>query len=77
MRRYTSPTTGNSDGEYLPRHYMNERQAACYLSVSVSLVRKWRRYRLGPSWTKLGNCVRYQAADLDDYARSRREEAGP
>lgn len=53
--------------------YVNEKKAAEHLSVSVSLLRKWRQRRLGPPVVKLaGRCLRYRLQDLDAYAATKR-----
>ena len=74
MLNYQSPKTLNGGIEY-QRRYLNEHQAAQYLGVSVSLIRKLCRYRIGPSYTKLNNhCVRYTVEDLEMFAQSGRVE---
>jgi predicted DNA-binding transcriptional regulator AlpA len=48
---------------------LNDVQAAAYLSLSPSTLRRWRsegRGR-GPAWLKLGGRVRYSLADLEAY----------
>jgi predicted DNA-binding transcriptional regulator AlpA len=44
--------------------FLNEKALAQKLSISISLLRKWRRTRQGPPWVKLGRVVRYSAAEL-------------
>jgi hypothetical protein len=42
-------------------------QAAKFLSVSVQTVRKWRFYRKGPAYVRMGRSIRYQKKDLLAY----------
>jgi hypothetical protein len=38
---------------------IDERQAAQRLKVSVAALRRWRREKRGPPFTKIERCVRY------------------
>lgn len=63
-----------------PRAKLNAKQAAKYLGVSESLLRKWRSEHYGPVFyrpTDAPNCpVLYEVADLDMFvARRKRREA--
>lgn len=52
----------------LPDNYpMNEKQAACYVGLSVHTLRMWRFKGIGPEYMKLGSAVRYQRGTLDAY----------
>jgi hypothetical protein len=53
---------------------MNDREAADYLGVAVSTMRKWRLERRGPAYCKLGRRVTYLVNDLNQYRESRRVE---
>ena len=50
---------------------LNEEQAAQRLNVAVKTLQKWRGVGGGPRFVKLGRCVRYSAADLEDYITTR------
>ncbi len=54
----------------------DERSAANVLSCSVALLRKWRLFREGPSYVKIGRLVRYRQDDLNTYLDSHRVETG-
>ena len=45
----------------------NEKQAAEWLGCSVGLLRKWRLFRQGPAYVKMGRLVRYRRDTLDEY----------
>ena len=45
---------------------ITEVDAALYLGVSKSLLRKWRREEKGPPWVRLGQ-IRYPLTGLDEY----------
>ena len=51
--------------------YLNERQVAAYLHVSVLTVRRWRWSKQGPKWVKYPGAVRYSFAALEEWIRSR------
>ncbi len=47
---------------------IDEHQAANYLGLSVHTLRRWRLFRQGPSFIKVGNkAVRYRVADLEAF----------
>jgi len=46
---------------------LDEKQAAAYLKVSTSLLRKWRVFRQGPKHMKIGRLVRYKRVDLESW----------
>jgi hypothetical protein len=54
----------------------DERSAANVLSCSVALLRKWRLFREGPSYVKIGRLVRYRQDDLNAFLVSHRVETG-
>lgn len=61
----------------IPRQYVNERDAAQYLSVSVAFLRKTRHYgslpgRPCPPFIRIGRTVRYSLADLDSFMAKHR-----
>ena len=51
--------------------FMNEKDAAVFLGVSVFTMRKWRSRRRGPTYYKFEGCVRYNEPDLEEYRRSK------
>jgi hypothetical protein len=54
----------------------DERSAANVLSCSVALMRKWRLFREGPSYVKIGRLVRYRQEDLNTFLDPHRVETG-
>jgi hypothetical protein len=54
---------------------VTEKQASQRMSVSVALLRKWRRMGGGPPYCKLGSLVRYSEADLMVFIEQSRVEA--
>jgi len=52
-------------------------EAAEYLGVSVSTVRRWRLTGGGPRWIRIGaSSIRYTLADLEAYVASRPSGGG-
>ena len=61
-----------------PRMKLTAKQAARYLGVSESLLRKWRGAHIGPFYrpTDAPNCrVLYEVADLDMFVAQRKRKA--
>lgn len=55
---------------------MNESQVAQLASVSIALVRKWRRQGTGPRFLKLGRLIRYRVKDVDAWLDSQVFDGG-
>lgn len=55
----------------LNHNFMNEKDAAVFLGVSVFTMRKWRSRKRGPNYYKFEGCVRYDESDLEKYRSSR------
>lgn len=50
---------------------LNEVEAAQFLGVTVHALRAWRwRKKDGPTYLKLGSCVRYRLRDLEAHLES-------
>lgn len=47
-----------------------EHEVAQCLSVSVASVRRWRLFKQGPRFLKIGACVRYRPQDVSAYLES-------
>jgi len=45
----------------------SEPQAAAYLSISLTTLRRWRRAGCGPVYFRLGAIIRYRQIDLDTF----------
>jgi predicted DNA-binding transcriptional regulator AlpA len=57
---------------------LNEQEAAKFIGVTVHALRAWRwRKKDGPTYLKLGSCVRYRERDLDTYLESRAVSSAP
>lgn len=50
---------------------LNERELADALTVSVATIRRWRLFRQGPKYIKIGAAVRYRAEDVAAWLESR------
>jgi excisionase family DNA binding protein len=46
---------------------LSEKEAAAYLGVSLSTIRRWRRGKLGPAFFKFGDILRYRRSALDEF----------
>jgi excisionase family DNA binding protein len=47
--------------------YLSEKEAAAYLAVSMSTLRRWRRAHTGPVHFRFGGVLRYGRSDLDRF----------
>ena len=47
--------------------FFSEREAAAYLSISLSTIRRWRRTNIGPAFFKFGDILRYSREALDEF----------
>jgi uncharacterized protein YjcR len=52
----------------------NEKEVAVMLGCSVAALRKWRLFRKGPTYRKIGRLVRYSEGDLAAYLEASRVE---
>ena len=55
--------------------FFSEKEAAAYLSVSLSTIRRWRRKRIGPDFYQFGGVVRYSKAALDAFISKHTQSA--
>lgn len=44
-----------------------DNEAAEFLGISVSTIRRWRLNGSGPRWIRIGTSIRYPLADLESY----------
>ena len=49
---------------------LNEHQVAKFLQLSVASVRRWRLFRTGPKFLKIGAAVRYRREDVEAWLKS-------
>jgi excisionase family DNA binding protein len=47
--------------------FFSEKEAAAYLSVSLSTIRRWRRTKTGPELFRFGGVLRYSREALDVF----------
>jgi len=47
--------------------FLNERQVATFLGISVSTLQRWRLLGTGPRFRKFAGSVRYSLADIDRF----------
>ena len=55
--------------------YLTERDLASQLGKCERTLQRWRRLRIGPTPTILGNRVLYAVADVRAWLRAQRREA--
>jgi predicted DNA-binding transcriptional regulator AlpA len=60
----TPPALSDSQG------LLNEHQVAKFLQLSVASVRRWRLFRTGPKYLKIGAAVRYRREDVKGWLNS-------
>ena len=49
---------------------LNEHQVAKFVQLSVASVRRWRLFRTGPKYLKIGAAVRYRREDVEAWLSS-------
>lgn len=47
--------------------FLSEKEAAAYLSVSLSTIRRWRRAKTGPAYFLFGGILRYPMDAVDAF----------
>jgi excisionase family DNA binding protein len=57
--------------DFKNRDIVDETDAARYLKVSKSGLRKWRALGEGPKFYRCGRLIRYRRSDLDAWLESR------
>jgi predicted DNA-binding transcriptional regulator AlpA len=50
---------------------LNERDVARITGMSVQTIRRWRLFRSGPKYLKIGVAVRYKPADIAAWLEAR------
>ncbi len=50
---------------------LNEYDVARITGLSVASVRRWRLFRQGPQYLKIGSSVRYRQSDISDWLSAR------
>lgn len=68
MEYDVAPMISNRKGS-VPTSFLSENQAASYLNMSVSWLRKCRDLGTGPVWMKFGVSVRYPTDALLGYVQ--------
>jgi predicted DNA-binding transcriptional regulator AlpA len=63
-RDRTPPRAPESDAPAASASFLNEHAVAELAGVSVGLLRRWRLFRQGPPYHKLGRLVRYSRAEV-------------
>jgi len=64
MKRTIDPTT---EAPSLLAPLLDEHAAAAYLHLSVHTLRSWRSQGIGPSFHRLGRCIRYTTKALEAF----------
>jgi excisionase family DNA binding protein len=55
--------------------FLSEREAAAYLSVSLSTIRRWRRAATGPQFFRFGGVLRYGREALQAFVAKNTQAA--
>jgi predicted DNA-binding transcriptional regulator AlpA len=55
---------------------MDPSATAAFLLVAVPTLADWRTKGIGPTYIKVGRCVRYRLSDLDKWLTSRTQLDG-
>ncbi len=58
-----------------PSVYLSEKEAAAYLNVSLSTIRRWRRAGIGPEHFHFGGVLRYAQPALDTFIQQHTKTA--
>jgi predicted DNA-binding transcriptional regulator AlpA len=58
------------------KELINEREVAKIMSLSVSLVRRWRVQKKGPRYYKIGAAVRYRPEDVVSWLEEQAQGGG-
>lgn len=53
---------------------IDQKQAADYLGVSQSLLKKWRSEDRGPAYYRFGRRIVYLVRELDEFREAQRHE---
>jgi len=64
------PTSSSPSSPKLSETLLNEMEVAEFLKMSVASVRRWRLFRTGPKYLKIGAAVRYERGDLEVWLNS-------
>ena len=57
--------------KHVPDRMLNEKEVAEQLTVSVATIRRWRLFRQGPQFIKIGAAVRYRSSDITAWLNTR------
>lgn len=47
--------------------FLDDKELAQLLNISVASVRRWRLHGRGPKATKIGASIRYKLADIEEF----------
>jgi excisionase family DNA binding protein len=47
--------------------FLSEKEAAIYLGISLSTIRRWRKTADGPKFYRHGNVLRYRQEALEEF----------
>ncbi len=56
-----------------PQH-LSEKEAAAYIGVSLSTIRRWRRSKTGPAFFQFGGVLRYSRETLANFIAQHTEQ---
>jgi predicted DNA-binding transcriptional regulator AlpA len=70
LREYPPRRTGRPRIISKPSEIMTEHEVAAFVKMSIATVRRWRLFRTGPKFVKIGSAVRYCRQDVDTWLNS-------
>jgi predicted DNA-binding transcriptional regulator AlpA len=73
---FTANEPSGSDGNRTLETLLNEHDVARITALSVASVRRWRLFRQGPKYLKIGAAVRYKPEDVSAWLESRPSGGG-
>jgi predicted DNA-binding transcriptional regulator AlpA len=72
QRPHHSPPIVLRASEKLTDRFLKEQAVAELTGLSLATVRRWRLFRTGPPYRKLGSAVRYSREDVMDWLNAQR-----
>jgi excisionase family DNA binding protein len=61
-------------GQFDSPAFLSEKEAAAYLAVSLSTIRRWRRNKKGPVFFRFGGILRYSRSELGAFVAANSAE---
>lgn len=58
----------------MTQEFFSDKEISGKTGIAVKTLRNWRSMKIGPPYFKIESCVRYKAADVEEYLNSKRIE---